>query len=91
MGRKKSTQPARLGAQKRVKRVRREGKADAKAGDISARRGGTTDKITTPPDLSEMVNGFELFKGSQASVGLSTASCVEERTLRQKRVVDEPR
>ena len=31
-------------------------------GDISARRGALPIK-STPPDHSEMVNGFELFKG----------------------------
>ena len=35
--------------------------ADAKAGDISARRGALP--ITTPPDHSRIVDGFELFKG----------------------------
>ena len=36
--------------------------ADAMTGDISARRGALPIK-STPPDHSEMVNGFELFKG----------------------------
>ena len=41
------------------------GKADAMTGDISARRGALPIK-STPPDHSEMVNGFEFFKGSLA-------------------------
>jgi hypothetical protein len=60
--------------QKRFLRVRREGSRRKSQVDISARRGAPTDKKTTPPDLSEMVNGFELFKGSLVTKALQLPS-----------------